>query len=267
MIQIKKRKSQLTVYEKNQLLQYGFQEVDLINQGELPVEYLTGFVNFANLTLKIKPNVLIPRVETEELVSLIIDFASDNLKTIRYLEVGTGSGAISLAFFAYLLQHKKLSLKKFILTDISPTALTLAKENFSRLFKEEMSHKVKFLESDLLAKFSNKRKNQQQFNVIVANLPYIPSDQISALDCSVKNYEPCLALDGGSTGFELINQMLRQITAKNLLAKNGKIFLEVYPTHNLLFIQTYFPKIAQEFLIKEVQDQFAKQRFLILQRR
>lgn len=268
MTKIKQPSRQLTTYEKNQLLQYGFQEIDLINQGELPVEYLTGFVNFANLRLKINPNALIPRVETEELVNLISDFAAQNLETITYLEVGTGSGAISLAFFAYLLQHQRLScLEEFVVTDISPTALALAKENFIRLFPKESAYKVEFLASNLLEQLSNSQKNPRQFKIIVANLPYIPSGLMNALDDSVKNYEPLIALDGGTTGFELINQMLDQIIDQNLLAQNGQIFLEVDRTHNLRFIQTYFPHVAQEFFIREVKDQFANQRFLILQRR
>lgn len=262
---------QLSIYEKNQLLKYGLKEIDLINQGELPVEYLTGFVDFKDLTIKVNQNVLIPRVETEELVDLMTDSVSLNLKTISYLEIGTGSGAISLAFFDYLRRQKSLQqkkqqknflLKNLILTDVSITALTLAKENFLSLFNQELFPEVKFLQSNLLDQFS-----QDKFNIIVANLPYIPSQKINDLEKSVKDYEPLLALDGGRTGFELINKMLLQILHKNLLIKGGRIFLEVDQTHDLVFVQTYFPEIEENFFIQEFKDQFARQRFLVLQKR
>jgi release factor glutamine methyltransferase len=256
---VKSRK--LSVYEKNQLLKYSLKEADLFTKGELPVEYLTGFVNFAELELKVNQNVLIPRVETEELLDLMTAHALSLKEPISYLEIGTGSGAISLAFFNFLLKQNQILLKEFFSTDVSNKALILAKENFSRLFKEEFLTKVNFLESNLLEKVIN-----QKFNLIVANLPYIPSNKINGLDQSVKDYEPILALDGGETGFELINNMLLQILNKNLLAKNAKVFLEVYEDHNLEFIKEKFPKIYEEFSIEEFKDQFERQRFLVLQK-
>jgi len=140
--------------------------------------------------------------------------------------------------------------------------LDVAKENFSRLFKTTtFFNKVEFLQTNLLENFSH-----QKFNLIVANLPYIPSKEIDKLDESVKNYEPLLALDGGETGFELINKMLEQILRKDLLSENGRIFLEVFETHNLSFIKENFPNIYKEFSIKEFKDQFLRQRFLVLQK-
>ncbi len=251
----------LSVYEKNQLLKYSLKEAELLAKGELPVEYFTGFVSFRELELKVNQNVLIPRVETEELLDLMIGHVLSLEEHISYLEVGVGSGAISLAFFDFLLKQNKKLIEEFVLTDISSKALIVAKENFSRLFKEETFSKVNFLESNLLEKVFN-----QKFNLIVANLPYIPSNKIAGLDRSVKDYEPILALDGGETGFELINEMLLQILNKNLLAKNTKIFLEVYEDHDREFIKNKFPKIAKEFSIEEFKDQFERQRFLVLQK-
>lgn len=254
---------QLSVYEKNQLLKYSLKETELLTKSELPVEYFTGFVTFKDLDIKVNQNVLIPRVETEELVDLLVDFVQLIQEPISYLELGTGSGAISLAFFDFLLKQKKMKLEKFILTDLSKTALNLAKENFSRLFKETVFlNQVEFLQTDLVESFSH-----QEFNLIVANLPYIPSKKIKKLDESVKNYEPLLALDGGETGFELIAKMLEQILKKDLLSKNGRIFLEVEQTHNLSFIKEKFPKIDEEFFIEKFKDQFSRQRFLVLQKR
>ena len=117
------------------------------------------------------------------------------------------------------------------------------------------------MQTDLLNSFPD-----QKFNLIIANLPYIPSTMIEKLDESVKNYEPILALDGGKTGFELINKFLEQIINKNILKNNGKIFLEVYEAHDVKFIKNNFPNICQNFLIEEFKDQFNRQRFLILKK-
>lgn len=252
---------QLSIYEKNQLLKYGLKEVDLLDQREMPVEYLTGHVNFRDLEINVSRDVLIPRVETEELVDLLIKFANTLKEPLSYLEVGTGSGAISLAFFDDLLKHKDLFLEKIVLTDLSASALKLAKENFLGLFGATFLTKINFLENNLLTNFP-----QSKFNLIVANLPYIPSEKIKNLDASVKDYEPHLALDGGASGFELINQMLEQILDNDLLSANGRIFLEVDESHDQQLIKAKFPKIAQIFSIQEIKDQFGRQRFLILKK-
>ena len=259
----------LSIYERNQLLKYSYKETDLLTKGNLPVEYLTGFVNFAGLDLKVNPNVLIPRVETEELVALLAHFAqteyaATSVEKFSYLEVGTGSGAISLAFFDFLLKQKKLfaKLDQFIVSDVSPKALALAQENFVNLFTLTQLNKVNFVLSDLLSNVT-----LSKFDLIVANLPYIPSAEIAKLDSSVKDHEPHLALDGGQTGFELIAKFLEQIIAKSMLKQKGQIFLEVYESHTQEFVQQNFPLLWQHFFIQEIKDQFDRQRFLILQQR
>ncbi len=259
-----KQSRKLDIYEKNQLLKYSLKESDLLTKGDLPVEYLTGFVNFKGLELKVDQNVLIPRVETEELVDHLVKFTLSLNQQLSYLEVGAGSGAISWAFLNSLLKIKNyhLQIKNFILTDIVQSALKLAKINLQRLFSQKLPIKIDFLESDLLDNLSHKK-----FNLIVANLPYIPSARIPHLDNSVKDYEPLIALDGGETGFELINKLLEQILDKEFLANGGQIFLEVDSSHDLSFIKNNFPKIIDYFTIQQITDQFARHRFLILQKR
>jgi len=249
----------LSIYERNQLLKYGFSDDDLIARGDLPVEYLTGLVKFKNLSIKVDQRVLIPRVETEELIDLMSNFCFGLKSKLAYLEVGTGSGAISLAFYDFLMRQKNLQIDKFIMTDISKAALASAQNNFQNIFGQSGLNKVKFLQSNLLESFS-----QEKFNLIVANLPYIPSSEIEKLDASVKNHEPLLALDGGQTGFDLINQFLEQVLEKDLLIDAGKIFLEVYETHDIKFIKDNFSHIWQNFEIEEVKDQFNRHRFLVL---
>lgn len=261
----------LSIYERNQLLKYSLKESELLSKGDLPVEYLTGFVNFKNLEVKVNQKVLIPRVETEELVDLVVEFASTFHENISYLEVGTGSGAISLAFLHELQQQvslieNKIVLAKAVVSDVSSDALALAKENFCRLFEKADFTHATFIESDLLAAIPAADVPTQKFQIIVANLPYIPSAEIDKLDESVKNYEPLLALDGGSTGFVLIEKLLSQIVARDFLAKNGKIFLEVHESHTKTFVEKIFSEISQQFEIEEIQDQFGRQRFLVLKK-
>lgn len=252
---------QLSIYEKNQLLQHGLQEADLLAMGEMPVEYLTGVVAFRDLAIQVKREVLIPRVETEELVELVCASVVTLSKPLNYLEIGIGSGAISLAVFDFCRRQISLQIEHFCLTDLSPTALRVAEENWTRLFGEVPKF-AQFLRSDLLSELAPHR-----YDRIVANLPYLPTATIASLDASVRDFEPLLALDGGPTGFELIARMLEQVLAGNFLAEGGQIFLEVDESHDLQFITKHFSMIAQNFLIKAKQDQFARQRFLVLQKR
>jgi release factor glutamine methyltransferase len=252
----------LSVYERNQLLKYSLKETDLLTKGNLPVEYLTGFVNFAGLDLRVSQNVLIPRVETEELADLIIEFIKKYDKPLRYLEVGVGSGAISAAVFSALQKESELQLKQALLTDVSSQALELAKQNLNTFLGEQVLQRVVFLQSDLLASIK-----PQVFEVIVANLPYIPSGEITKLDTSVKDFEPHLALDGGQTGFELIAKLLEQVVDGKYLAPAGRIFLEVHESHTKDFIKKRFSQLLHHFVIQEKKDQYSRQRFLILQHR
>lgn len=253
---------QLSVYERNQLLKYSYKESDLLTKGNLPVEYLTGWVDFAGLTIAVSEAVLIPRVETEELVLVVQNFwqarAQQSLTT-NYVEVGTGSGAVSLALWQFLQQHQ-LVPGRFVVTDVSAAALSQAQANFRRLFAQTNLSHIEWLQSDLLTDLP-----LSQIDILVANLPYLPHATLATLEPSVKDFEPHLALDGGKTGFELIAKLLRQVLARNLLSKAGRIFLEVDSSHDLEFVRSNFPDLWQAFQFQAGDDQFGRHRFLQLQ--
>lgn len=257
---MKNVKRNLSVYEKNQLLKYSKNESDFLSHGEMPVEYFTGKVEFKGLDLMVNENVLIPRIETEELVDLLVpNFRKD--QNLSYLEIGIGSGAISIAFLNILEKNKFLNKgSKFLLTDISKKALELARKNLNNNLSQETLDKVEFLNTDLTNGLEDKK-----FNLIVANLPYIPSKNISNLDKSVKDFEPILALDGGKTGFDLIAKFLWQIIDKDLLAAKGKIILEVDESHDQNFIENNFSELLDKYKINFINDQFEKNRFLIIE--
>lgn len=177
---------------------------DKINEG-YPLQYAIGEWNFYGLDLLVDKRALIPRYETEILVDLIIN---DNSNNKKILDIGTGSGAISLAL------SKNLKDSKVIGVDISKNAIDLANENKIKL----NINNVEFKESDI---FSN---IEEKFDIIVSNPPYINKEDFEKLDNKLY-YEPQNALYGGEDGLYFYKRIIKN--AKNFLNKNGKIYLEI----------------------------------------
>lgn len=177
---------------------------DKINEG-YPLQYAIGKWNFYGLDLLVDKRALIPRYETEILVDLIIN---DNSNNKKILDIGTGSGAISLAL------SKNLKDSKIIGVDISKKAIDLANENKIKL----NINNVEFKESDI---FSN---IEEKFDIIVSNPPYINKEDFEKLDKKLY-YEPQNALYGGEDGLYFYKKIIKN--AKNFLNKNGKIYLEI----------------------------------------
>lgn len=177
---------------------------DKINEG-YPLQYAIGKWNFYGLDLLVDKRALIPRYETEILVDLIIN---DNSNNKKILDIGTGSGAISLAL------SKNLKGSKVIGVDISKNAIDLANENKIKL----NINNVEFKESDI---FSN---IDEKFDIIVSNPPYINKEDFEKLDKKLY-YEPQNALYGGEDGLYFYKKIIKN--AKNFLNKNGKIYLEI----------------------------------------
>ena len=171
-----------------------------------PLPYILGFWDFYGRTFIVSPDVLIPRPETELLVEQAIAF-SRHIKRPFILDVGTGSGAIAVSLAA------ELPSATVIASDISKKALNIAQKNALQLGQNQ----INFVQADLLAPF------WQKFDIICANLPYIPSRVLDTLE--VSRWEPRLALDGGASGLEPIQLLLEQ--AQSLLACPGIVLLEV----------------------------------------
>lgn len=190
-----------------------------------PYQYIKGWVEFYKLKFKVTPDVLIPRPETELLVDEIL-----KIKPNSVLDLGTGSGCIAISV------AKNLPGVKIIASEISHQALEIAKQNAK--FHQV---NIEFVLSDLLENIS------QQIDVIVTNLPYIPSSRIPYLDSSVKDFEPHIALDGGKDGFELYRKLFKQVNQLKLKPK--LIIGEIDYTHGELAVNEalkYFPNTQVE---------------------
>lgn len=222
-----------------------------------PKQYIKGWVEFYKLKFKVTPDVLIPRPETELLVDEVLDYtrSHQNLgRTSTIVDLGTGAGNIAISI------AKNTSGVKIIASDISKKALKVAKQN-ARL--HGVSDQITFINSDLLACYDTLvYHNKIHPDVIVTNLPYIPSERIPYLDPSVKDFEPLIALDGGPDGFDLYRKLFAQIKEKGWKPK--LIIGEIDYTHGELAVNEtlkYFPKTQVE--VKT--DLARKQRILVIQ--
>ena len=159
-------------------------------EGE-PLEYLLGVTTFAGNRIGVSPDVLIPRPETE----ILFEEACKSIdpEGLPIFDVGTGSGILAIAF------AKKFPRLEIIAIDISAKALVVAEANAQGF------ENIKFIQSDLLEAGSIPAQAQ----MIVANLPYIPTGLIDGLAREVR-HEPRLALDGGADGLDLIRRLVTQ---------------------------------------------------------
>ena len=182
---------------------------DLVSRRQAgePVAYLLGHKEFWSLDLLVDSRVLIPRPDTETLVEEALDRITG--PGARIADVGTGSGALALAL------AKAQPEAQVFATDISPDALAVARTNAERL-----GLAVTFLQGDL----AQPLLSAGRFDLMVANLPYIPSADIDGLAADVRS-EPRLALDGGADGLALVRRLVTG--APEVLQPGGCLALEV----------------------------------------
>lgn len=236
----------LSPYEQNWLRKFRVPEEKWSQIGEEPVEYVTGWAEFDNHLFKVNHDVLIPRIESMDIVNMA-EKILDSKENASVADVGTGSGALGIAVY---LRRKKVNKKTdLVMSDISQSAIEVAHENWRLLAGDE---KVEILVSDLMSGYHKKK-----FDLIMGNLPYIPSFRIKGLPESVVDYEPHLALDGGKEGLEIIFRFLAQ--AKDYLTADGSIILEIDYAHTIEdFVNKGFSKV------EIVKDEFGQRRFVIL---
>ncbi len=172
------------------------------------VAYITGEKEFWGLPFRVGPHVLVPRPDTETLVEAALERIAKS-QTCRVLDVGTGSGAIAVAI------AKSRPQASVWATDASADALQMAKDN-----AERNGVTISFAEG----RFFEPVAAEAPFDVVVSNLPYIPSADIAGLPEDVQR-EPHLALDGGPDGLALIRQLVAEAPPR--LAPGGWLLLEL----------------------------------------
>lgn len=178
----------------------------------IPIQYITQEAEFMGLKFRVNPGVLIPRPETEILVEQVLKLAAKNEPESRYiLDIGTGSGAIAVSLTKYD------SLCKIIASDISADALNLARLNAASNGAE---HRIRFVLADLFLGISE----NERFDFIVSNPPYIPSDSCEALPLEVQ-CEPRIALDGGPNGLAFYKKIIPESAV--WLNPGGYLVLEI----------------------------------------
>jgi len=176
-----------------------------------PVAYLVGERDWYDLTLRVTPDVLVPRPETEGLLERALTWARSR-EARAAVDVGTGSGALAIAL------ARALPRATVYATDLSREALDVARANKERIGP---TLAVTFLHGDLLAPLP------ASVDLIVANLPYIGEEEYNSLGRDVRLYEPRGALVGGRGGHELMGRLLAAAPAS--LRAPGAIFLELGP--------------------------------------
>ena len=164
---------------------------------------------FRDFELDINSNTFTPRKETELLIDIIIDM---KLNPKYILELGTGSGAISIALM------KNFPEAKCIATDINLNSLELAKQNAK---KNHVLEQINFICCNWLDIFVN-----FDFDIILANPPYIKTEVIKKLEPEVRCYDPIISLDGGKNGIECYKKIILGLDQK-LFRNNSKILFEI----------------------------------------
>jgi release factor glutamine methyltransferase len=173
-----------------------------------PLPYLLGQWEFFGLNFIVTPAVLIPRPETELLVEEALSWLRDHPARRRAADVGTGSGCIAISL-AYHVPDLLVTA-----TDKSAQALKIAQRN---TIAQGLVSQVRLVQTNLVAGVSG------PFDLLCANLPYIPTATLAELD--VAHHEPKMALDGGPQGLDLITRLLAD--ASRILSLPALILLEI----------------------------------------
>ena len=178
----------------------------------IPLQHITGEQEFMGFTFKVNEHVLIPRQDTEILVEEALNILKSGMKV---LDMCTGSGCILLSLLVLAKDCEGIG------ADISVNALKVAKENLKNISAQcGKELPAEFVESDLFTRFE-----QEQFDIIVSNPPYIASAVIETLEPEVRLHEPIGALDGTADGLYFYRKIVTD--SKRFLKKGGALLFEI----------------------------------------
>ena len=189
----------------------------------VPIAYIRGYKEWLSLRIRTDARALIPRPETELLAEAAIGEVAGRLANdaseVTVWEVATGSGAVAIALATRFRTSLALGRARLIASDSSPDAVELAAEN---LAAHGVADHVTIACVDLLASAGTSLPRP---DVVVANLPYLTSDEVDRGEGSIA-HEPRLALDGGPDGLDLVRRLVEQIGAGSV-APRATVLLEV----------------------------------------
>ena len=185
-----------------------FQAIKLMREG-VPLEHITHQKEFMKLNFFVDENVLIPRQDTEILVEEVIKI-SKRINAKKILDLCTGSGAIAVSLAKYIPESEITAI------DISSNALKIAKKN---AITNEVENQITFINSNMFENLNN-----EKFDIIVSNPPYIKTEEIKELDAEVQK-EPQIALDGGEDGLDFYRKIIKD--GYQYLKYGGYICLEI----------------------------------------
>lgn len=180
-----------------------------------PVAYLVGSKEFYSLKFSVDSNVLIPRPETEHVIIEAIEAAKSlDSSTPRIADVGTGSGCIAVTLAIHIPACQVCAI------DVSRAALDIAQENAN---EHNVGANIQIVESDLFAQVPQ----DQQFDLIVSNPPYIGTAEQNTVADSVRDFEPHVALFAGQEGMDVIRRLVAASVER--LSENGYLIVEISP--------------------------------------
>lgn len=183
-----------------------------------PIQYILGHTDFMGFKLFVDKRVLVPRPETEIMTEAAISHLHKMYsgRTLRVLEVGTGSGCISIAL------AKNFPDCEITALDISAEALEVARRNahFQQVFE-----KIRFLNKRGGEYLQTYMMDEEKFDLVVSNPPYIPTAKLKTLPKNVQQ-EPKIALDGGEDGLDFVRQLMA--LSSNVLKHNGQLIFEIW---------------------------------------
>lgn len=235
----------ILMHEADPLSPFMKSEIDKILSRLLkhePIQYITGEARFHGMELKVTPDVLIPRPETDELVDIIVS-GREETEDLHILDIATGSGCIAIAL------SRSLKFPNVSALDISEKALDIAKENARNL-----KANITFIHADIF-----KWEPDENFDIIVSNPPYIDDSEKADMEPNVLDYEPATALFVPDNNPLVFYKRIAQI-AKQALNDRGMLFFEINP-HHADELREYLS--SEGFTdVEIIRDSFGKQRFI-----